>query len=112
MTSPYRARFSEEDLQRETLEESDEEFDRLAFARRALDLVGPSRTRVVLCAGARNVQLDVGRAWGRKSHARWAVLWVPHRASRRAIALAALELSEGTSPPYALDALIANAWPA
>ncbi len=110
MTGPYRDPLRDEDLLREELDESDEEFDRLAFARRAIELVGPSRTRVVLCQGARSVQLDVGRAWGRRPPGRWAVLWVPVRASRRAIALAALELAEGTSPPYALDALIQNAW--
>jgi hypothetical protein len=110
MTSPYRDPLRDEDLQREELDESDEEFDRLAFARRAIELVDPSRTRVVLCQGARAVQLDVGRAWGRKPPGRWAVLWVPRRASRRAIALAALELAEGTSSPYALDTLIQHAW--
>lgn len=111
MTSPYRDPLGEEELERIAEVESDEEFDRLAFARRALDLVDPGRTRVVLCPGSRQVRLDTGRAWGRASPTRWAVFWVPLRASRRAIALAALELSEGTSPPYALDALISHAWP-
>ncbi|CAN5397731.1 hypothetical protein BH09MYX1_BH09MYX1_27930 [soil metagenome] len=108
MTSTYRDSFREEDLQREQLEESDEEFDRLEFAKRALDLVGPARTRVVLCPGSRTLVVEKGRALGRTSPARWAVLYIPVRASRRAIALAALELSEGTATPYALDTLMSQ----
>jgi len=94
-----------EELDRVEIEESDEAFDRMAFARHALDLVPLPRTRVVLCEGHARVRVDHGRAWGRGAGARWAVLSVPVRASRRAIALAVAQLCEGPPGPWALDVL-------
>jgi len=100
-------------------ETSDERFDRLAFAQRALDLVNPRRTRIAIFVEegkerkegkmARpgrmaSVRVESGRAWGRGEGARWAILSIPARASRRAIALAVSELS-GKPAPYALDVL-------
>jgi hypothetical protein len=105
---PYRER---EDLpgfvERETIafEVSDEPFDRVAFAMRALDLVCPSHTRVAVCPGVRGVHVEAGRAWGRASFERWAMLVVPPRASRRAIAIAVASLAE-EHEPWALDVLL------
>jgi|SRR5215472_8024160 len=87
-------------------ETSMEAFDRLAFARHALDLVGPRRTTVAICEGARGVRVEAGRQWGRPLGERWAVLMVPPRASRRAIAVAVAGLASGPEP-YALDILLA-----
>jgi hypothetical protein len=95
-----------EDREQVELEESDEAFDRMAFAQRALDLVRLRRTRVVLCEGHARVRVDHGRSWGKGAGARWAVLSVPRRASRRAIALAVAQLSEGPPGPWALDVLL------
>ena len=78
----------------------------MAFAVAALDLVRPPRTRVALCAGTSRVRVESGRAWGRGEGARWAMLSIPARASRRAIALAVAELSRGTAAPWALDVLL------
>jgi hypothetical protein len=86
-------------------ETSQEPFDRLAFARRALELVQPVRTRVALCEGARRMRIEVGPVWGRRPE-RWAVLAIPERASRRAIALAVAELA-GVPQAYAFDVLVA-----
>ncbi len=96
-------------------ETSDERFDRLAFAQRALDLVNPHRTRIAVFVDEgkkrrpghmASVRVESGRAWGRGEGARWAILSIPARASRRAIAMAVSELS-GAPLPYALDVLIA-----
>jgi hypothetical protein len=92
------------DLEREFDETSDERFDRAEFARRALDLVRPPQTTVAICAGASRMHVDSGRAWGRGARARWAVLAIPPRASRRAIALAVAELASAPGP-YVLDVL-------
>jgi len=96
------------DVERELAEEDDETFDRMAFAAAALELVRPPRTRVALCAGASRVRVESGRMWGRGEGARWAMLSIPARASRRAIALAVAELSRGAPLPWALDVLLAG----
>ena len=92
------------------VETSEERFDRIAFAQRALDLVRPQRTRVAVCEGVFRVHVASGKNW-RGGYERWAVLSVPPKASRRAIALAALELAAPSAepPPYALDVLLASA---
>jgi hypothetical protein len=87
-------------------ETSDEPFDRAAFARRALDLVSPPRTTVAICHGAQRMRVESGRAWGRAPDQRWALLAIPPRASRRAIALAVAELAR-LPRPYVLDVLLA-----
>jgi len=97
-------RFEEVD---EAFQTSTESFDRIAFARRALALVRPPSTTVAICAGARNVSVVSGRQWGGAPAERWAVLGIPHDASRRAIAAAVLELTgAGPTRPWALDVLI------
>jgi hypothetical protein len=75
-------------------ETSDDRFDRAAFARHALDLVRPPCTTVAICEGAARMRVESGRAWGKARDERWALLAIPARASRRAIALAVAELYE------------------
>jgi hypothetical protein len=87
-------------------ETSDEAFDRAAFARHALDIVRPPRTTVAICEGAARMRVESGRAWGVGPGERWAMLAIPPRASRRAIALAVAELAR-VPPPYALEVLFA-----
>ncbi len=96
------------DVEQELAEEDDESFDRMAFAAAALDLVRPPKTRVAICAGASRVRVESGRAWGRGEGARWAMLSIPARASRRAIALAVAELARGPSTPGARDVLLSG----
>jgi hypothetical protein len=94
--------------QRELDETSDEGFDRAAFARRALALVRPPRTTVAICEGAARMRVVSGRMWGRtpgRDAERWAMLAIPHQASRRAIALAVAELVHQPGP-YVLDVLL------
>jgi hypothetical protein len=91
-------------------ETSDEPFDRAAFARHALDLLRPDQTRVAIYQGATRMRLERGRLWGAASGAQptyWAMLGIPAKASRRAIALAVAELA-GRPRPYALDVLLSS----
>src|SRR5690606_14142811 len=92
---------------------SDETFDRLAFAERALALVRPPRTTVAICAGSRGVRLEAGRQWGAGKDDRWAILSVPANASRRAIATAVLGLAAPADrvKPWALDVLLRGCEP-
>lgn len=85
-------------------ETSQEPFDRMAFARRALELARPVQTRVALCEGAGRLRVQVGPVWGRRPE-RWAVLAIPAQASRRAIALAVAELAPPRSA-YLYDLLV------
>ena len=92
-------------------EVSDERFDRTAFARRAIDLVQPRRTTVALCEGASRMRVESGRLWGRGGE-RWAMIAMPARASRRAIALAVMQLAGGLAEgarAYAIDVLMDEA---
>ncbi|HZU84387.1 MAG TPA: hypothetical protein VE987_15765 [Polyangiaceae bacterium] len=90
-------------------ETSDERFDRVEFARRALDVMGTPQTTVAVCGGATRLRVASGRWWGRSSpDARWAMLSVPPTASRRAIVLAAAELAR-VPRAYALEVLLREA---
>jgi hypothetical protein len=106
-------------------ETSDEHFDRTAFARRAIDIVQPRRTTIAICEGASRMRVESGRNWRRprtdshppgyvganeageadEADERWALLAIPARASRRAIALAVAELARAPRA-YALDVLM------
>jgi hypothetical protein len=91
-------------------ETSEEPFDRVAFARHALDLLCPARTTVVICVGSTGSsrsRVEFGPIWGRRPASRWAMLTVAPRASRRAIALAVADLG-GVPHTYGLDVLMAE----
>jgi len=85
-------------------ESSDESFDRMSFAHRALDLIAPKRTTVAVCEGIFNVRIEIGRQWPDDS--RWAMIFVPPKASRRSIALALAELADTNVRRYVLDVLL------
>jgi hypothetical protein len=112
-------------------ETSDERFDRAAFARRAIDIVRPRRTTIAICEGASRMRVESGRNWGRprtdprppgyseanvadvaneanEANEAWALLAIPARASRRAIALAVAQLARAPRA-YALDVLMGEA---
>jgi hypothetical protein len=110
---PYRSEDHVRDIARAPYEDidetSDERFDRAAFARQALELLRPSRTRVAIYHGATRMRLERGRLCSRASGTQpfyWAMIGIPAKASRRAIALAIAELA-GQPRPYALDVLLA-----
>jgi hypothetical protein len=103
---PFAPRYEEE--AREIREESDEVFDRLAFASLALERLRPRAGVVALCAARSKLRVDTGHAWGKGARAEWAVLYVPPRASRRAITLAVAGLARTPLDPYELDVLMAT----
>ena len=88
-------------------ETSDERFDRGSFARRAVDLVRPPRMTVAICEGSSQLRVESGPIWGRRGET-WALVAIPERASRRAIALAVAALAR-VPRAYALDALLDSA---
>jgi hypothetical protein len=103
---PYRAPWEIEE--RAEWESSAESFDRLAFAERALAMLGPPpRTTVAICPGNSRLRVEGGRTWGKPGE-RWAMLVVPNDASRRAIALAVAEIAQ-RGAPWALDVLFGAA---
>jgi hypothetical protein len=119
LPKPENMAFLAPDRERAVDETSDERFDRAAFARHALDLLKPQAFVVAICGGATRMRVESGRLWGRRrttdeapergapaSPTHWAMLAIPARASRRAIALAVAELAR-VPPPYALDILFA-----
>jgi hypothetical protein len=108
MPSSDLARWDPSAREEERLEEevSTEAFDRMAFARRALDLLRPKRMTIAVCEGTRRLRVEAGRLWGKGEAERWAMVCVPKTASRRAIAFAVVELAGGSADPYVLDVLL------
>jgi hypothetical protein len=106
---PYRAPWELED--RLQADVSAEVFDRIAFAERALALLGPPPgTTVAILAGASRMRVEAGRTWGKPGE-RWAMLAVPPNASRHAIALAVAQIAEAGGPqgrPWAFDVLFGS----
>jgi hypothetical protein len=96
------------EIEQAQLESSNEAFDRMSFAKRALDLVSPPKTTIALCEGIFRVHVETGRQWGKPDGQRWALVSVPPRASRRAIALAIAELAQSDVRPWVLDVLLSQ----
>jgi hypothetical protein len=102
----HRADWEIEEHDEAAAEASDEAFDRLAFAARALELLRlPARTTVAIYEGRARVRVATGRTWGKRDE-RWAMVSVPPNASRRAIALAIANIA-ARGAPWALDVLLA-----
>lgn len=95
----HRAPYVEPERERIALEQSSEEFDRVAFAMEAMDRMPPRlRTVAVYEAGAgKGVDIDEGNGW--------AVMSVSATASRRAIAHAVAAIARRPLVPWSLDVL-------
>jgi hypothetical protein len=94
----------------EHADESYEEFDRMAFAMSALEVIAPRRMTIAVCTGRSRLRVEAGRSWGRGEGERWGLISIPPNASRKAIVLALAELTGVTdhdARPYALDVLLA-----
>jgi hypothetical protein len=98
------APFVELDRERIQSEQSNEDFDRVAFAMLALDRM-PPRIATIAVYESRGafVRVDEGR--------NWAVLSIPSRASRRAIAHAVAVIAKSPLPLWSLASLDAFADP-
>lgn len=101
--SPYRfeARTRASDYERHPWQR----FDRVAFALRALRLLIPPDTRIVVFRSSR-LQVIQGLDLGRGPNARWVMLGIPWDASAESIVLALAQLDGPRQRPYALAATL------
>ena len=81
-----------------------EEFDRVDFARRVLDVLKPQGVRVLLRDGMREFVIEQGRLWSRGGM-RWAMVAIPGQASREEIIWNLVELVGYTPGPYRFDVM-------
>lgn len=81
-----------------------EEFDRVAFARRVLDVLKPQGVRVLLRDGRREFVIEQGRLWSTPD-ARWAMVAIPAQSSREDIVWTLVELIGYTPGPYRFDVM-------
>ncbi len=96
--------------ERDRLEYEDpSDFDRIAFAMRALDVLRPKRMKVAVYKASASLQIASGPELGRGEGASWAMVGIPPRASREHIAYALAELAGAASVPYAVQAVLAAA---
>jgi hypothetical protein len=92
------------------------EFDRIAFAMRALRrLQGgsasgsrPRRMKVAVYSAVSSLHVESGRDYRRGEGASWAMVGIPPHASREHIAYALVELAGVSSVPYAVQMLLAD----
>ena len=81
-----------------------EEFDRVDFARRVLDVLKPVGVRVLLRDGLRDFVIEQGRLWT-AVNARWAIVAIPRQASREDILWNLVEVIGYTPGPYRFDVM-------
>lgn len=82
-----------------------ERFDRIAFARRALDTLRPPRLSVLLRHGFRELRVEQGERWDRPGQS-WVCLAIPANASREEIVLALMACAGVQDDPYWFDVLL------
>lgn len=81
-----------------------EEFDRVDFARRVLDVLKPRGVRVLLRDGMTEFVIEQGRLWS-AGEARWAMVAIPKQASREEIMWNLVEVVGYTPGPYRFDVM-------
>ena len=84
------------------------EFDRLAFAMRALNRLRPKRMKVALYPAVSTLRVESGADYRRGDGATWAIVGIPPHASREHIAYALVELAGVASVPYAVQMLLTD----
>ncbi|HMY15342.1 MAG TPA: hypothetical protein PKA58_03385 [Polyangium sp.] len=100
------ARFEQADPRRRIEYHDTENFDRLAFAMRALDVLKPKRLRVALYRTSSSMQVEVVNDVSRKGY-RVASVGIPDHASAAHIAYALAEIAGAASVPYAVQMMLA-----
>lgn len=83
------------------------DFDRLAFAMRALRRLRTGKMTVAVYSAVNALQVERGLD-RRKDGASWALVGIPPHASREHIAYALAELAGVESVPYAVQMLLAD----
>jgi hypothetical protein len=84
------------------------EFDRIAFAMRALRRLGPRRMKVAVYEAVSSLQIRRGEDFGRGRGASWAMVGIPPHASREHIAYALVELAGAIGVPYTVQMILAD----
>lgn len=83
------------------------DFDRIAFAMRALERLRPKRMTVAVYPAVATLRVERGRDL-RRDGASWAIVGIPPQASREHIAYALAELVGVASVPYVVQSLLAD----
>ncbi len=84
-----------------------EDFDRLAFAMRALGVIRPHGMTVALYRRSSDLRVDQGRDLACDG-ASWAMVGIPPHATRESIAVALAELAGLDGSAYIVDVLVAE----
>jgi hypothetical protein len=84
------------------------EFDRIAFAMRALRRLRPRKMKVAVYSAVAALRVESGDDHRRGEGATWAIVGIPPHASREHIAYALVELAGVASVPYAVQMLLAD----
>ena len=93
--------------QRRSIEYHDaSDFDRIAFAMRALDRLRLPRMTVAVYPALTTLRVEQGRDL-RREGSTWAIVGIPPHASREHIAYALAELAGVESVPYVVQMLLA-----
>lgn len=100
------ARFEQTDPRRRVEYHDSEQFDRIAFAMRALDVLRPKRLRIALYRTSSLMQVEVLNDVTREGY-RVASVGIPDHASAAHIAYALAEIAGVTSVPYAVQMMLA-----
>lgn len=107
LDKPAHVRF----VRREIGVASDERFDRMDFAMRALRLARPPGMTVAVFEARSRVYSESGLDLRRGPDATWGILAVPPHASREDIAVAVVRLAGRAHDPYMLDVILAQDTP-
>ena len=105
---PRETRFEQIDPWHQLEYHDPSDFDRIAFAMRALHRLRPSRMKVAVYSAVSALRVESGRDHRRGDEARWAIVGIPPHASREHIAYALVELAGVASVPYAVEMLLAD----
>jgi aspartate/methionine/tyrosine aminotransferase len=105
---PRESRYEEVDQRFDQEYHDPSEFDRIAFAVRALRRLRPRRMKVAVYSAAEALRVHRGRDFQRGDGASWAMVGIPPHASREHIAYALVELAGVAAVPYAVQMLLAD----
>ncbi len=84
------------------------DFDRIAFAMRALRRLRPRRMKVAVYTATSKLHVESGRDFAPRRRRHWAMVGIPPHASREHIAYALVELAGVARVPYAVQVLLAE----
>jgi hypothetical protein len=83
-----------------------DEFDRIAFAMRALSVLRPRRMTVAVYPSVSSLRVERGRDLAASAPSTWAMVGIPPDASRETIALALAELAGFGRRPFVVELLV------